>query len=197
MLRCRARWMPTLPRGLKLFVAVAACFGSSAAAHAASIATINAGSTGSSIASSAPGTPVTLDFRTVGGVPTAAQPPVRPLELILTFQLSQPPTAFKVQIASGEVFSVPVLTSTQGAFDWYDPSTIDPALIQMPKDVMPPSLVSELQDGQLNAHIWAEGTTITGSFYLFQAQLTVITPEPMAGSCVAGFALIGLRRRRV
>jgi hypothetical protein len=116
------------------------------------------------LASTSPGTPIELDFRTLfDGRPTLAQPPIFAFNLSLYYSFGQQrPSAVKLQLATGEIFSLPfpVLGDTHGVFTWYttkpNPNP-DYPVEPTPREQMPPALRAEMKDGVLSARLWAEG----------------------------------------
>ncbi len=74
----------------------------------ASIITVHNGKVGDSLANASPGTEINLDFRTTfSGSPTGVVPPVNAVQVVVTYQLSDQPSAVKLQLSTGDVFSIP------------------------------------------------------------------------------------------
>jgi hypothetical protein len=148
-------------------------------AQASIVTAIFRGSFDRTLASASPGTAIDLDFRlNSDGSPTDAQPPVYAISMIIQFQTLPAPSAFKLQLSTGDIYTIPFgnppsVNFDRGAFVWYDPNFFNPNLIQPPHAVIPEAWRREMSDGVLNAHVWAEGTSIDGppDFYLFQAGL--------------------------
>jgi hypothetical protein len=162
-----------------LCVVAASCLagGLPQTAQASTISAIFRGSTDDMLASASPGTAIDLNFRSnAGGSPTDAQPPVYAISMLVQFQTRPAPSAFKLQLSTGDIYTIPFgneLNLDRGSFVWYDPNFFDPNLIEPAHEVIPEAWRREMSDGVLNAHVWAEGTSIDGApdFYLFQAGL--------------------------
>lgn len=144
---------------------------------------------------SAPGDPFSFDYRAI-----ASGLPLDIASIRITFSSNVAPTALKLQLSSGELLTVPMLSSTVSIFEWYNPVYIDPSLLtQIPHAPLTSGWWNELSpDGVLNARVWVEGAPTTGSFYSLSAALEAsdapLAPEPSGTAWLCAAAMLTRRR---
>lgn len=131
------------------------------------IAALSSGIRGARPPSAPPGDPISFDFRSVSrGLPLEVA------SVRIVFSTNARPTSARMQLPSGEVLTVPMLSPTSTVFEWYNPAYIDPKLLdRMPHAVLTQGLSREINDdGILDATFWIDGSPVAGSYY----QLSVV-----------------------
>jgi hypothetical protein len=182
-------------------IALILCAVPSSSARADFLAeSISRGVIGSGIATSSPGTAVSLDFR-----PINTDAPYQTLEVLLIFddqrvtfsrlnvQLDSSPTIFQ--------FLPTLLNNYQVTYRLYDPA-YDPNPgpgypIGAQPIILPQAWRDELADGVLSEHMWIDNAGGTPGQYFLSVDSVFAVPEP--GACgVAAFSVApaALRRRR-
>jgi hypothetical protein len=175
----------------------------SSSARADSLAeSIARGIAGTGIATSSPGTALSLDFR-----PIHTNAPYQTLEVLLLFdnqrvtfstlnvQLDSSPTVFH--------FLPLALNNSQSDYLLYDPAFLsDPGLGPpgaLPL-ILPQAWRDELADGVLSGHMWIDNASGPPGQYFLSVDTVFAVPEPAACGSAALFiapTLLARRRRRM
>jgi hypothetical protein len=168
----------------------------SSSSDAAMIKALSKGVIGGVPPKSAPGDPISFDYRSI-----CSGLPLELVSLRITYSDGISFSSVNLQFSSGELLSVPMLAGGTSIFEWYNPNYVDPALLtQIPHAPLTQGLWNELSpDGVLDAHVWIDGASATGSFYQFAATLEAWdrpNPEPSAAMLIAAAALLARRVRR-
>jgi hypothetical protein len=145
---------------------------------------------------SEPGDPISFDYRSI-----SSGLPLELVSLRITYSDGISFSSLNLQLSSGELLSVPMLAGGTCIFEWYNPVYRDPALLNnIPHAELTPGLWNELSpDGVLNANLWIDGASSTGSYYQFAASLEAWdrpNPEPSAAMLIAAAAMLARRVRR-
>jgi RNA polymerase sigma factor (sigma-70 family) len=147
------------------------------AAPGRTIRALSRGAIGGAPSLVAPGDAVNLDFRSVSrGLPLDV------VSVRITYSTNASPTAVKLQLPTGEILTVPMLSPNATAFEWYNPAVVEQRLLgQIPHAQLPQALRNELStDGILNARLWIEGATSPGTFYQLAASVEAYdSPVPV------------------
>lgn len=160
---------------------------------------IQRGVIGTGVATSSPGTPLSLDFR-----PILSDAPYQTLEVLLMFdnqrvtfsrlnvQLDSSPTVFQL---------VPTLLNNyQVTYLLYDPTYVaDPGLSYPGAQqlILPQAWRDELADGVLSGHMWIDNAGGTPGQYFLSIDTVFAVPEPAAcGLAAFVVAPVLLARRR-
>jgi hypothetical protein len=167
----------------------------SSAADAAMIKALSKGVLAGMPPKSAPGDPISFDYRSI-----SSGLPLELVSLRITYSDGISFSSLNLQLSTGELLSVPMLASGTCVFEWYNPQYVDPALLtQIPHAPLTQGLWNELSpDGVLDAHVWIDGATATGSFYQLAATVEAWdqpNPEPSPAMLIGAAALLARRVR--
>lgn len=153
--------------------------------------------TGGAPPTASPGTPFSMDFRSI-----SSGLPLELVDIRVTFQTGQVGASnLKLQLDSGDLLSIPFISSGVTVFWWYNPAWTNGGG-NTPQAPLIQAWWNELSgDGILDGHYWIEGTTQSSTFHQMNVTLTALNaplPEPaMLPAILFGLLVTNRRRRRV
>jgi hypothetical protein len=137
-----------------------------------------------------------MDFRSI-----SSGLPLELVDITTTFQTFGNGSALKLQLSTGDLLSIPFISSGVTIFWWYNPAWSNGGG-NTPQAPLIDAWWDELSiDGILDGHYWIEGATQPSTFHQMNIQLTALNappPEPaLLPGLLCGLLLTNRSRRRV